>query len=395
MQNYVHGEIVSPTGKFEALQSVDGHSLLFSIDSSGILNVFEEQSGSSYTGWQVHDLSTATIRSQFAGREDDAVVRIFDVGQSAKDATIGLTMVVELAGEDHLFVSLGNANKDTSWTGRPAWTPVPFDAVNENSQKIVITGTLIAEMLFGRQYLIADIQRLSGGSVDPHITRYHIDICKETGTYWVKHDVTVDIATEKHQSYVGQVSKGHVDGIYTAVTTGGQPQLVYEPIVNYYGDGPPAPRRLHLPGNEIPSAIATSRKRDLTTGLYAISGSTLYRFPADKQSGDKDEPLVVVTNDLLNGTDALHSMTHAGVTTIWGRNSKYQVYYLACPASQVGQTDAWSVAVPILSGIERISPYLNRTDGGNTIFAAGNGKLQKLIQGSAESGKNGEFRRSL
>lgn len=96
MQNYVHGEIVSPTGKFEALQSVDGHALLFSVDSSGILNIFEEQSGSSHTGSQVHDLSTATIRSQFAGREDDAVVRIFDVGQSAKDATIGLMMVVEL-----------------------------------------------------------------------------------------------------------------------------------------------------------------------------------------------------------------------------------------------------------------------------------------------------------
>jgi hypothetical protein len=73
-------------------------------------------------------------------------------------------------------------------------------------------------------------------------------------------------------------------------------------------------------------------------------------------------------------------MTHDGVTTIWGKNGSNQVYYLACPTDQLSLPGSWSIPVPIISGIERISAFVNRTDGGNTIFASGGGKLQKLTQ---------------
>ncbi|KAJ5692269.1 hypothetical protein N7462_001692 [Penicillium macrosclerotiorum] len=76
-----------------------------------------------------------------------------------------------------------------------------------------------------------------------------------------------------------------------------------------------------------------------------------------------------------------------GVTTLWGRNQSDQVYYLSCPTSQLSEPTAWSAPFPILSGIERISAYVNCVDGGNTIFAAGEGKVQKVIQGSAITGK--------
>jgi len=51
LHNYIRGRIVTPQGKFEAIQTDAGLSLVFSIDANGALLVFEETSGSSATGW--------------------------------------------------------------------------------------------------------------------------------------------------------------------------------------------------------------------------------------------------------------------------------------------------------------------------------------------------------
>ncbi|KAF7592488.1 hypothetical protein BBP40_000223 [Aspergillus hancockii] len=385
MQNYVQGEIISPTSKFEALQTSDGHTLLFAIDTSGVFHVIEEQSGKSHAGWQIHDLSTRCIQTQFPGQEAAAKVHTFDVGQSAVDGTIGLMMAVNLDGNDHLFMSLGNSSDDTSWVSDPIWTIAPFDPAKEQPRKITITGALFAETQDKTQYLIVDIDRPSENMADPHITRYRIDSARKDGHYWVRHDVTVDISAGEYQSVVGRVSGKHVDGIYTAGHTATVAQLIYEPVIDWYGTAAVTPIILQLPGCAIPSAIATTRNTDGSTDLYVISGSTLYRFPADEQEGDI-EPKTVFTSDLLDGTDTLRAMTHNGVTTLWGRSMSDQVYYLSCPTERLGEPGAWKAPIPILSGVERMSAYVNRADGGNTIFAFGNDQLQKVVQGSVTTG---------
>ncbi|KAF7587421.1 hypothetical protein BBP40_007240 [Aspergillus hancockii] len=380
MQNYVQGEIISPTGKFEALQTSSGHALLFAVDTSGVFHVIEEESGTTRTGWQIHDLSTAGIQTYFPGQASSTKVHTIDVGQSATDGSIGLIMAVSLDGNDHLFVSLRNSCDDTSWVAHPTWTMLPFDSVTEESQKISITGSLFAETQDRNQYLVVDINRPKGTG-NPHITRYHVDPSRANGHYWTKHDVAVDIASAEYQSVVGRISGKPVDGIYTAGTTGGQPQFVYEPIINYYGVGPVMPHRLRLPGGSIPSAITTVRRADAdgSTDLYAVGGSTLYRFPADEQ-GEDDDPIPLLTSEVLRGTDTLRAMTHDGVTVLWGRTSSDSVYYLSCTEDRLNDAAGWHAPMPILSGIERISTYVNRADGGNTVFASGNGRLQKLIQ---------------
>jgi hypothetical protein len=386
LQNYIQGEIVSPAGKFEALQSSDGHALLFAIDSSGIFHVVAEGSGTSSTGWKVYDLSTKAIQIQFPGQDPFPVVRTFDVGQSAADGSIGLMMTVSLDGNDHLFISLGNSSSEISWVKDPVWTMLPFDPVNEEPQKIVTAGALFGEAADKKEYLIVDIRRSSGSTADSPIVRYHIDPTREGGHYWVKHDVSVDISSGNYQSCVGRVKDDLVDGVYTVGTTDGESQFIYEPIINVWGRGPPAPRRLCLPGGAVPSAIGTVRNTDGSTDLYAVGGCTLYWFPSDEQTEDY-EPTSLLENDIFSGTDILRAMTHSGVTTLWGRNASNQVYYLACPTDQLGQPDAWSTPVPILAGAERISPFVNRADGGNTIFAASNGRFQKLMQGTVEAGR--------
>ncbi|KAB8275158.1 hypothetical protein BDV30DRAFT_247903 [Aspergillus minisclerotigenes] len=326
MQNYVQGELVPATGKFEALQTDDGHALLFAIDDSGVFHVIVEESGVTQTGWQVQDLSSSAIQAYFSA-STNPVVKTFDVG-SALDGSICLAMAVTADGTDHLL-----------WTSNPQWVRFEFDADGEGPGNIQITGTLFAKTMDKQHYLIVDIDRPSQGSAK-FIERYYVDPSVSIGTRW----------EGNYRSCIGR-------------STGGEAQFIYEPVINVFGRGPPAPVRLRLPGENIPSAIATVRNLDNdsplygTTDLYAVGGSSLYRFAADRQKRN-ELPTAVVTSDVLLGTDTLLAMSHDGVTTLWGRNT-----------NQLDLPGSWSACVPILANIER-----------STVFTSGGGRLQKLMQ---------------
>ncbi|PHH62187.1 hypothetical protein CDD81_7381 [Ophiocordyceps australis] len=391
MQNYVQGQIATPTSRFQALQTADGHSLLFALDSATVLHVIVEQSSSCKTGWSVTDLTSALIADRFGG---DASISLFAVGQSAVDCSIGMIVVVRAGGTDHVFLSLCNSSSSLEWTAKPGWRPVPFDAATERPKTIAVSGVMFAETDEAVQYVIVDIDRLGSQSPAKKITRYYIDPERSTGTLWVKHDVPVDIESGDYQSCVGRLAPGWTDGVFTLGRAGREAQLVYVPVINVFGLGPPQPLRLHLPNDEggersheIPSAMAAARNldgRSPLTDLYVVGGSTLYRLAAEAS------PLefhAVARSDFLSGTDTLLAMAHNGITTIWGKNASNQVYYLSCPHGQLDMPGSWSAPVPILCGIEKISAYINRADGGNTIFASGGGKLQRISQASNTAAK--------
>ena len=381
IENYLQGRFVSPTGKFEALQTADGHGLVFSTDNQGVFHVIEEQLQST-AGWTVTDLSTAVLKAQFSGKTD-AQVSTFDVGQSVMNGSISLAMAVRSDNTDTLFVSLGNSNSKTAWIQNPSWTRVPFDAAGSSSTGTTIRSILFAETSGSKEYLIVDIDR-SPTSTTKEIERYHVDMTKADGHYWVKHDVPVDISSGDYQSCIGRVKKGRVDGVYTSGKIEGSPQLVYVPIVNVYGATAPAPRRLQLPNGAVPSAIASARNgpdavADLrtTTDLYVTSDSKLYWFAADAQK-DGNSGTLLLEDAVFSQTTTLIATTHDSVTTIWGKNGNNQVYYLSCPTSQVALPGSWSVPVPLLTGIEHLSAYVNRVDGGKTVFASGGNDLFRI-----------------
>jgi hypothetical protein len=126
-----------------------------------------------------------------------------------------------------------------------------------------------------------------------------------------------------------------------------------------YGSAPPTPVCLNLPGGAIASAIAATRNADLSTDLFAVSGNSLYYFASGNQS-DEAIAIPLISNDVITNTNKLAAMYHNGVITLWGRNASNQVYYMSCPQSEAANPAAWSVPVPILSGIEQISPYITK-----------------------------------
>lgn len=70
----------------------------------------------------------------------------------------------------------------------------------------------------------------------------------------------------------------------------------------------------------LPSTIAAARHTDIASefyslpDLFAISGTTLYRFAPDKQQ-DSAVAQPIVANDIFSDTSQLYAMTLGGVTT--------------------------------------------------------------------------------
>ncbi|KAJ5100619.1 gamma-glutamyltranspeptidase periplasmic precursor [Penicillium angulare] len=378
-----------PSGHFEALQidKDNGHALVFSIGSDNNLYAWEENSGLTLTGWKRHNLSLSTLQLHSA-EQATAVLRTFRVGQSPLDGSIGMAIAIDAGGVDNLYLSLGNSSSNTSWLNSPQWIAVPFDGIPVEGG-FRIANIMFAETAYDIQYLMVDIDTGISGH---QIIRYHIDIDESEGKAWVKHDLPIDLDPGIYQSVVGRKSGEGVDGIYTAGRISGNPQLIYEPIVNIYGDTAPTPTRLSLPDGNLPNAIAAVRNTSTSsslyecTDLYVVAGSTLYRYPADKQTTDAGGE-IVLQDYIFTGAKSLYAMEFEDVVTLWVLRASGEVFYVSCYVDEINQPNSWSFPVTLLSDTEHISPYLNRTDGGNTIFAYTEDRLLAITQATATESK--------
>lgn len=385
--NYLQAELISPQKKFEALQAANGHSLLFSIGADGTFYLFREESGKSAAGWSKTGLSSRQIQKDYPG-QSSAGCRTFEVGQSKADGSIGMAMAVNTGSGDRLYLCLKNSNEDLSWADSPDWKIYDYDNPNVKMPTLDIANVYFCEIgSDDTQYVFVDVVRDPESNVK-NIRRFYIDPLKSSGYYWNEHDLPVDIEAEHYDSCTGRLPANDwpIDGVYTAGRAGSSGQLVYTPVINVNGDGPPTSVRLQLPGNAIPGAIASTRNPNLTSNLFAVGNDSLYYFASTNQE-DQASGASLMRSDIFTGTHKLSAMEHNGVITLWGLNGSDQVYYTSCQATRVADPSAWSAPLPILSGIEEMSPFINLLDGGNTIFAAGDGRLFRITQASHTSSK--------
>ncbi|KAL5584370.1 hypothetical protein FOVSG1_013759 [Fusarium oxysporum f. sp. vasinfectum] len=390
MLNYVQGELVKPEGKFRALQASDGTTLLFAIDSSGVLNVIEETVAQTQTGWRATDMSSKVIKDRFPS---GATAMQFDVGQSVMNGyTISLAMSVRSNGSDTLFLSLRNSPSSTSeWISKPYWRTVPFDAEN-GPDTIHITNIYISETDQQQQYIMVDILRDPGSELKA-TSRYVVDPFSSSGVSWTARKLPFEVEEGTYQSCMGRVSGAYFDGIYTAGAVKSAPQLSYVPLFNLTGSAAPMPTRLPLPNRTLATAIASARYDDQksprygTTDLYAVGNATLYRWDPDQQQYDNTVGTPLLTNPVFAGTNTLIALMHNKITTIFGKNASNVVYYTSCHVDKLADPQSWSAPVPVLRGIERITSFINLKDGGNTVFAAGGSKIQKLTQATNTDSK--------
>jgi hypothetical protein len=195
--------------------------------------------------------------------------------------------------------------------------------------------------------------------------------------------VSIDIEAKAYTSCLGRMAgQGEfpVDGIYTAGKVDGTAQFVYAPLYNAFDPTiPPNPDVLHLPGGVVPDAIAASRNPDNSSDLYVAAQGRLYWFASDNQR-DGATGVLVATNALLAAVRSLYAYAADGAITVWGLNGSDQVFYLTCPLGQQAQSAAWNVPLPIMTGVDAISPFIDRGYSANTFFAHSGTGLLKLVK---------------
>ncbi|QUM85075.1 hypothetical protein [Moritella sp. 28] len=383
MVNYLHAEIISPQEKFQALQTSTGQSLLFSIGTGGGLNLIKEDSGKSVSGWTKTDLSSVIIERDFS-HDNTAVCDTFAVGQSAANGSFGIAMVITAQDGDHLYLSLNNSNTETYWANAPDWIKYKYDnpKTDIKPSRLDIVDILFCETRRGREYIVVDIVRDPTDKAEL-VRRFYIDVDTKTNYYWKLHNLAVDLETDKYTSCWGHRDKDSVDGLYTIGHIVDSPQFFYTPVIDVYSPEDTAPStHFRLPSEVQPDAIASiKRQKDENSHLFTIGNDTLYYFSPSNHGKDATGkfaikyPIMSDTRKLIAMSDSENKRI-----TLWGLNGSKQVYYTSCDFSKLDNPAAWSLPVPILFGIKKISAYINCVDGGNTIFAAGNGHIQKITR---------------
>lgn len=377
IRNYLGGEIVAPPSKFKALQTTAGLSLLFSTSSAQVFEVIAEKPGTRH-GWVRIDLSSEVVSRDFGDRPG-AGCPTFAVAQPPGAEVVNLAMVVNDGTSDHLYLSLGNKTADPAWTKDPKWKRYRYDDPKHPRDEVHIVGVHVDEATDG-EYVVVDVTR-EHSSDRKLVYRYYVVPDKAAGYAWHPHDVAVDMEAGTYVGCLGRRDGQAVDGFYTAGQVDGREQFTYQPLYNVFNRERPAHvTRLSLRDGVIPSAIASCRKDTKATDLYAVAAGKLYLFPSGHQQ-DGDEGVEVIRHPLLASVRALYATMTAADTVVWGLNGDNQVFYTCCPIDRVLDRDAWSVPIPILSGVDHVSPYVDLGNSANTFFAnAGGDRLLKFVK---------------
>jgi hypothetical protein len=377
MQNYKQAELMSPEKKFEALQTNMGCSLLFSIGTDNAFYVTLEDIGHN-TGWQKYDLSSTQIKNSFPNTTG-YTCKTFDVAQSVVDGSIGLAMVINDGKFDHLFLSLGNSNSNTDWIKNPTWIQCPFD---NPAQNVVIAGVFISETANNTQFIVADILR-DPNSAEKLILRYYIT--PGQSPIWNPHDVSIDLEADSYTSCLGRqylTGSPHqptIDGLYTSGQVAGNAQLQFQPLFNQFNSQLPAtPALLYLPNRLVADTIASCRKSDMSSDLYACSQGGLYYFASSNQTNNS-VAVLVAQSDMYKGVKSMYAAQQNNVNIVWGLNGNDEIFYTTCPVGQE-TNGGWTHSLPIVSNVDLFSPYINVKDGGNTFFVVAESNMKKLIK---------------
>ena len=385
MENYIQADFLLPQDKFIALQTNAGASLLFSIGTGGAFYLTIESPGQTH-GWRQVDLGVAQVKNDFGGK---ATVKTFDAAQAVAargaSAEIHLAMVVNDGTSDHLYLSLGNSDSDHSWADKPVWKAAPFNATGSDGQPIVPPSPFFIENVFlseatDKEYIVVDTLR-NPGQPTGFLTRYFIDSSTAASPKWQLHDLPIDVQAAGYDSCLGRAAHAFgVDGLYTKGMVGPSAQLIYAPLYNAFSPGMPVPpARLNLPGGLIADAIAAARNADNSSDLYVAAGGGLYWFSADNQK-DGATGTLVASNPLLNAVRSLYAVAADGVITVWGLNSNDTAFYLRCPIGQQAQATAWNAPLPIITGVDAVSPFIDRAYSANTLFAHSGDGMLKLVK---------------
>lgn len=109
MKNQKQAQLLSLSGSFQVIQIVAGYAIFFFIGSDGAFCAAREAPATA-TGWTRMELSSSIAKEH---AEKPLTVKSFALCQSPKTLQSDLSLVVTIAGSDHL--SLHVAKQQQPW----------------------------------------------------------------------------------------------------------------------------------------------------------------------------------------------------------------------------------------------------------------------------------------
>jgi hypothetical protein len=384
MKNQKHADVMAPDTAFEVIQTTDGDALFFSIGTDKVFYVTREVRNSN-TGWTRIDLSSLLSKSHGNAK---VAAKSFALSQNAQTLAFDAALVVTVAGVDFLYISLNHSNTPASWANPISWTVVPFDAASitpPNPLTIADVYLMNIPSSDGSdpvQNCFVDILRNPGNPLKL-LDRYYIQ--PGSSPQWVRHTLAADLKAGSISSCLGHRTDDFVPGIYTFGAIGNTQELIYSPQYNFFRPAvAPNAARLTLPAGSTSIASALNSNGD--TNLFVAAAGGLYLFTPDNQ-GDQSSPVLVVPSstiaqiNILGGVSSLSASTTSTRTVVWGLNAQGDLFYVGCPAGSEATASAWSIPIPLSSGVEGFAFYLNIHASNNVLFAHLSGQqLQQLTQ---------------
>lgn len=373
MVNFKQAKIVSPQEKFQALQTDDGNSLLFSIGTDQVFYLIQQTPGTA-SGWKRYDLSSR-LSNVHGGKKVKA--KTFSVSQNFISRKIDMVLAISVEGKDYIYISLNNSSAAEAIDDLTVqWETMPYDDPHQPGITLDVKNLYITQTK-NEEYIVADISRSTFNPPANFLERYYIDPKKVNGKYWNNLPMGGDLNPGVSSS-LGRRDGGRVDGIYTLGAINGSTELLYAPLYNPFDrKAPPTITRLQVPNGA--SGLAVVNVKSNTTDLFVIGEKTLYYFPADKQE-DGDAGIPIFQNDLFDGVKEVFAFADSEKYVIWGRNRANQIFYTSCFKENVAESRYWTFPVPILTGVEQLSPLLNIADSSNVFFAVAGNQLIKAEQ---------------
>ena len=385
MDNYRQMSVLSQQKEFRALQTSDGHSLLFCIGDDQVFYLIREVSGTS-TGWEKIDLSSKLSRFN----EGTTIkVKTFEATEDLSAKTIDLLIAVEGKNGDKLYTAL-DVNCDISDWNELSWLEQPYDDADHPVGHLSILNINEVQSQ-EKEYIVVD---LLPNKDDQFLKRFFLDPSKKlTGKIWNNRDLGVNVEGQGEEKVapadilhncMGKKAGERVAGIYTLANGPGKKVLLYTPLYNPRKPKVAVnPTRFKIP--DTTSSMAVTSPGGQGSSLFITADDTIYFFAPDKQKitdeGEDPNGVAVLKNEMITNTEQLYANESSERVIVWGVNQSGTVYYAKCDKGKESEANAWSGPFPIIESVQVVSPYISQQDNGVNFFAKqSNNVLKKAVQ---------------
>jgi hypothetical protein len=365
MKNHKAAQALPPQAQFDALQTVDGQGLFFSIGDNKMFYLSAEQQ-SSKTGWAPINL-TNELSANFTGKTVTA--KTFAVSQELQSGSILIAQAVHVAEEntDYLYLlpNLSGA-QGAEWLASPDnrnWLARPFDDTenpvssldvtyvnitphqNTSQAPYIIVGLRNPETLFIQNYRV---------SVDPTVT----------SKVWQQYS-TAENYEQLFGMCLGKSASAFSPGFYELYMLNNKVSLTFTPVKGFY-NAPPIGTKLTPPAGA--SSIATLPADEYGhTNLYVAGTGGIYLYtPAAQTSFNASRQ--IIASELITGVQNLEVHLDGSQVVLWGQNNQGQVFYSRCQRDLQSDPAAWSSPIPIQANVLQIATVLNRQTQANELY---------------------------